>query len=159
MSNVWFVKLFQGHDKLEARDRTKTEIFVPHQTATQLFVTHTSCLKHQNNISFLKNHIKQKIIQFHKNLFCVVLLYFVLFCQVLNVLQTKRTIRNNLIKSSNFIQKTSKFYLIFNVRTKQFLWEYLEVNSLLHQYFISLNCLRLSSSTIIPSLFEGSSTC
>jgi len=67
----------------------KTEIFVTHQTTSQLFVPHTSCLKHQNSISSLKNHIKQKIIQYHKNLFRVVLPYvmlfcFVLFCPVLN---------------------------------------------------------------------------
>jgi len=39
---------------------TKTYIFVPHQTTSQLFVSRTSCLKYQNNISSLKNHIKQK---------------------------------------------------------------------------------------------------
>jgi len=42
---------------------TKTDIFVPHQTTTQLFVPHTSCLKYQNSISSPKNHIKQKNIQ------------------------------------------------------------------------------------------------
>jgi len=74
---------------------TKTEIFVPHQTTTQLFVPHTSCLKHQNSISSPKNHIKQEIIQYHKNLSCaimpyVVLFCIILFCPVLTVLQTKR---------------------------------------------------------------------
>ncbi|KEH20653.1 hypothetical protein MTR_8g081630 [Medicago truncatula] len=39
LSSVWFVKQFQGQDKLEARDRTKTAIFVPRQTTSQLFVT------------------------------------------------------------------------------------------------------------------------
>jgi len=76
---------------------TKTDIFVPHQTTTQLFVPHTSCLKYQNNISSPKNCIKQKIIQCHKNLSCVVLPCIVLFfldllCTLLAVLQTKRTI-------------------------------------------------------------------
>jgi len=83
LSSVWSVKLFQGQDKLEAREKTKTEIFVPHQTKTQLFVPRTSCRKHQNNISTLKNYIKQKIIQYHKNLFCVVLPCILLFCFVL----------------------------------------------------------------------------
>jgi len=50
----------QVHDKLEARDRTKTDIFFPHQTTAQLFVSRTSWLKYQNNISSPKNHIKQK---------------------------------------------------------------------------------------------------
>ncbi|AES99897.1 transmembrane protein, putative [Medicago truncatula] len=42
-----------GQNKLEARDGTKTEIFVPHQTTAQL-----SCLKHQNSISSPKKNIK-----------------------------------------------------------------------------------------------------
>jgi len=52
---------------------TKTYIFVPHQTTTQFFVSRTSCLKYQNNISFPKNRIKQKIIQCHTVLCCDVL--------------------------------------------------------------------------------------
>lgn len=77
---------------------TKFEIFVPHQTTTQLFILRRSCLKHQNNILSSKNHIKQEIIQYHKNLSCVVmpcvvLFCIVLFCPVLTVLQTKRTLK------------------------------------------------------------------
>jgi len=76
---------------------TKTDIFVPHQTTTQLFVPRTGCLKYQNNISSPKNRIKQKIIQCHKNLSCavlpcIVLFFLVLFCTILAVLQTKRTL-------------------------------------------------------------------
>jgi len=95
LSSVLFVKLFQVQDKLEARDMTKTDIFVLHQTTAQLFVSRTSCLKCQNNISSPKNRIKQKIIQCHKKLLCtvlscVVLFCLVLFCLVLTVFQTKR---------------------------------------------------------------------
>jgi len=64
---------------------TKSEIFVPHQTTTQLFVPRTSCLKHQNSISSLKNHIQQKIIQYHKKIvmYCSALCCAVLLCIVL----------------------------------------------------------------------------
>jgi len=72
-------KTVLGTDKFEARDMTKTDIFVSHQTTTQLFVSRTSCLKYQNNISFGKNRIK-KIIQCDKNLSCTVLSCVVLFC-------------------------------------------------------------------------------
>jgi len=95
LSGVWFVKLFWVQNKLEARDRTKTDIFVPHQTTTQLFVSRTSCLKYQNIISSLKNRIKQKkTIRCYKNLSCVVLSCVMLFClillcPILPVLQTK----------------------------------------------------------------------
>jgi len=65
--------------------RQRTYIFVPHETTTQLFVPCTSCLKYQNNISSLKNRIKQKIIQCYKNLSCVVLPCVVLFSLVLSV--------------------------------------------------------------------------
>ena len=82
LSSVWFVKLFQVQDKLEARDMTKTDIFVPHQTTSQLFVPRTNCLKHQNSISSPKNRLK-KIIQCHKNLSCLVLPCIVLFFLIL----------------------------------------------------------------------------
>jgi len=77
-------------------DKTKIDIFVPHQTTSQLFVSRTSCLKYQNSISSPKNRIKQKIIQCYENLSCivmpcVVLFYLILLCPVLTVLQTKRT--------------------------------------------------------------------
>jgi len=49
---------------------TKTEIFVPHQTTTQLFVTRTSYLKYQNNILSTKFRIRPKIIQHYKNMLC-----------------------------------------------------------------------------------------
>jgi len=74
---------------------TKIDIFVPHQTTTQFFVSRTSCLKYTNNILSSKNRIKQKkIIQCYKNLFCTVLPCVVLsclvsFCPILIVLQTK----------------------------------------------------------------------
>jgi len=41
---------------------TKTEILIPHQITTQLVVLRTSCLKYQNNILFIKNYIRPKII-------------------------------------------------------------------------------------------------
>jgi len=88
LSSVWFVKLFQVHDKLEAMDMTKTDIFVPHQTITQIFVPRTDCLKYQNNISFPKDRIKQKIIQRHENLSCAVLPYIVLFFLILFLYST-----------------------------------------------------------------------
>jgi len=74
---------------------TKTNIFVSHQTTSQLFVLRTGRLKYQNNILSLKNRIKQKIIQCHKILSCAVLscilmFFLVLFCIILVVLQTKR---------------------------------------------------------------------
>jgi len=83
LSCVWFVKLFQVHDKLEARDRVKTSIFVPYQTTTQLFVPRTDCLKYRNSILSPKIRIKEKIIQCHKNLSCVVLPCIVMFFLVL----------------------------------------------------------------------------
>jgi len=65
---------------------TKTDICVPHKTATQLFVSRTSCLKYQNNISFPKNHIKQQklfnAIKICPVLFCLALCCFVLYCSV-----------------------------------------------------------------------------
>jgi len=65
---------------------TKIDIFVPHQTTTQLFVPRTSCLKYQNSISSPKNHIKQKklfnAIKICPVLFCLVLCYSVLYCSV-----------------------------------------------------------------------------
>jgi len=75
---------------------TKTDIFVPHQTTSQLFVPRTDCLKYQNNILSPKNRIKQKFIQCPIKichvLFCLVLCCsFLYFCTVLAVLQTKRT--------------------------------------------------------------------
>ena len=81
---------------------TKTDIFVSHQTTTQLFVPRTCCLKYQNNISSPKNRIKQKIIQCHKNLSCVglpsiVLFFLVLLCTVLVVLQTKRILNIKIV--------------------------------------------------------------
>ncbi|AES77667.1 hypothetical protein MTR_7g013500 [Medicago truncatula] len=41
-------------DKLEARDRTKTHIFVSHQITAQLFVLRTSCLEYQNILTVLQ---------------------------------------------------------------------------------------------------------
>jgi len=77
----------------------KTKIIVSHQNTSQLFVSHyTSCLKYQNYIfsTKTKNRTRPKIIQYHKNLSCVVLSYVVLFClvllcPVLTVLQIKHT--------------------------------------------------------------------
>jgi len=93
LSSVWFVKLFQVHDKLKARDRTKTDIFVPRHTTSQLFVPRSSCLK----LAFRPQKLYKKIyIQCYINLSCtvltcVVMLCLVLFCPVFTVLQTKRT--------------------------------------------------------------------
>jgi len=85
LSSIWFIKLFQVQDKLEARDRTNTDIFVIYQTTTQLFVSRTSCLIYQNSISSPKNHIKQKnysmllkFVMCCSALCCVVLSYTVL---------------------------------------------------------------------------------
>ena len=61
---------------------TETDIFVSHQTTTQLFVPHTSCLKYQNSISSLKNHIKLKRL-FNAIKICHVLFSIVLCCSVL----------------------------------------------------------------------------
>jgi len=121
LSRVWFVKLFQVQDKLEARDRTKTDIFVLNQTTAQLFVSRTNCLKYQNSISSPKNRIKQKKkIQCYKNLSCavmscVVLFCLVLFCSVLTVLQTKRTLSwiMKMIMLDLFIYFFDKVRLIF----------------------------------------------
>jgi len=118
LSSVWFIKLFHVQDKLEARDRTKTDIFVPHQTTSQLFVPNTSCLKYQNSISSPKNHIKQKkIIQCYYNLsctilHCVVLLCLVLFCSVLTVLQTKHTLKYYMISTHLAVMRTIKLSFI-----------------------------------------------
>jgi len=85
---------------------TKTDIVVPHQTTTQLFVTRTSCLKYQNSISSPKNRIRQKklfnTIKIYHVLFCLVLCCSILYCSIEYLLFFKpNALENN--KSKKFI--------------------------------------------------------
>jgi len=78
-------KIVSGTGQTGGKGQDKTDIFVPHQTTAQLFVSRTSCLKYQNSISSSKNRIKQKLIQCYKNLSCIVLPCVVLFCLLLKI--------------------------------------------------------------------------